>query len=357
MKKGLKFTKEQLENLYWKQKLSLDAIGQKFNCRGGNILYWLKKFNISRRPPNFRQVNIPKEILEDLYWKKNRNSQEIADMFGIKNGRTIRKKLHRLGIPTKTVSQALTKKRKDPFTGSPAEKAYLLGLRTGDFHGRWMNQSVRIQTSTTHLALVKLLKNSFEKYGETRSYFSQNKRRDNEWFIYVDLHPSFEFLISKPQKISNWILKNELYFFSFLAAYMDCEGNWNIQRSHQKWVRFMFSLRTSDKRILEQIKSKLENLGYHPHLYLSRRKGEKAPYGLYRRNLLELIIHRKSDIISLVKKLFPLSQHSEKIREMRLILNNQNESWPAVEKQRAQLRKQIQGELLKNQNSRKPLNK
>lgn len=47
--KGLKFSKEQLENLYHKQKLSLARIGKKFNCTNSTILYWLVKFNIKRR--------------------------------------------------------------------------------------------------------------------------------------------------------------------------------------------------------------------------------------------------------------------------------------------------------------------
>ena len=62
MKKGLKFTKEQLENLYLKQKLSITQIGKQFGCEGTNILYWLKKFGIKRRPAYFKKIDIPKEI-------------------------------------------------------------------------------------------------------------------------------------------------------------------------------------------------------------------------------------------------------------------------------------------------------
>jgi len=63
-----------------------------------------------------------------------------------------------------------------------------------------MKKTIRFQSTTTHLALVKVLKSSFEKYGEICKYLSKNKVRENEWFIYVDLNTSFEFLINKPKK-------------------------------------------------------------------------------------------------------------------------------------------------------------
>ena len=112
MKKGLKFTKVQLEELYLNQKLSLGQIGKKFDCDPVNILYWMKKFNIKRRPANYKKIDIPKKVLIDLYWNRNLNTQKIAEKFGIKHGRTILKKLKKHGIPSKTVSQALTRKFK-----------------------------------------------------------------------------------------------------------------------------------------------------------------------------------------------------------------------------------------------------
>ena len=161
MKKGLKFSEEQLKHLYHKQKLSLSEIGKIYDCNGTNIFYWLKKFNIKRRPLDYRSVNIPREVLEDLYWKKNISSTEIGKKFGI-NGRTIRKKLKKLGIPRKTLSQAGTKKFKAPFSGDLAEKAYFLGLRAGDFYAKRIKKCIRIQTTTTHQAQIDLLKDSFK---------------------------------------------------------------------------------------------------------------------------------------------------------------------------------------------------
>ena len=349
MKKELKFTKDQLENLYWNKKLSLSQIGERFYCQGTNILYWLKKFKIKRRPAYWKKVDILKRVLKDLYLNKKMSSLKIAEKLGTVNARTIRKKLKKYGIPTRSLSEALTRKFKRPFSNDLNEKAYFLGLRAGDFYAKWARKSIRVQTTTTHLAQIDLSKNAFRNYGKTCVYLAKNKSREDEWFVYVDLHSSFRFLVTKPNKISDWILKDKKYFFQFLAAYMDCEGSWKIQKSHQKHVRFMFRIRTGDLKILKQTKKELEMLSYHPYLYLEIKKGAKTSYGIYNQDLFGLTVNRKEEVISLVNKLLPLSKHSEKIRKMNFILENKNKKWNEIQKKWTKLRGEIKKELLKNQ--------
>ena len=349
MKKRLKFTKKQLENLYWNKKLSLGQIGERFYCQGTNILYWLKKFKIKRRPAYWKKVDIPERVLKDLYLNKKMSSLEIAEKLGTVNARTIRKKLKKFGIPTRSLSEALTRKFKKPFSNDLNEKAYFFGLRAGDFYAKWIRKSIRVQTTTTHLAQIDLLKNAFRNYGETCVYLAKNKSREDEWFVYVDLDSSFRFLLKKPNKISDWILKDKKYFFQFLAAYMDCEGSWKIQKSHQKHIRFMFKIRTGDLKILKQIKKKLEILNYHPYLYLKSKKGVKTSYGMYNQDIFDLTVNRTEEVISLINKLLPLSKHSEKIRKMNFILENKNKKWNEIQKKWVKLRNEIKKELLKNQ--------
>jgi len=270
------------------------------------------------------EIIIPKKVLNDLYWLKNLTPTQIARQFHIKNERTVRKKMEKYGIKRKTVSQALTKKRKLPFTGNLTEKACLLGLRAGDFHAKWIKKCIRVQTSTTHPAQFELLKNAFEKYGDSRKYLYKNSPNGPEWFIYVDLHPSFEFLVQKPQSISQWILDDDNCFFSFLSAYSDCEGNWHKSKSHSNLVRFTFRLRTGDKQILEQIKTKLVQLGFHPSLYLDRKRGTKSrsAYGAYTDDFYGLIIRQKLETLRLIEYLLPLSKHKEKCDKMQYIFEH-----------------------------------
>ncbi|MBU0530500.1 MAG: transposase, partial [Nanoarchaeota archaeon] len=79
--KELKITKELLTELYVDQKLPLSEIAKKFDCNNTNILYWMKKFNIKRRPAYRKKIHIPKKRLDYLYWKKNLSSSEIAQRF------------------------------------------------------------------------------------------------------------------------------------------------------------------------------------------------------------------------------------------------------------------------------------
>jgi len=348
MKKGLKFTKEQLEDLYLKQKLSLSQIGKKHCCDGTNILYWLKKFNIKRRPVDYRSIKIPKEVLYDLYINKKMSSLQIAKKLGTVKDKTIRKKLKKFGIPRRSLSEAGTKKFKKSFSDNMDEKAYFLGLRAGDYYAKQKNISVRMQTTSTHTAQVELTKKSFNRYGETKTYLSKNKARCDEWFIYVDLDVSFDFLLQKPANIASWILGNDEYFHQFLAAYVDCEGNWHFTKSHDTHSRFTFRLRTGDKLILENIKEKLESLGYKIVFHLETLKGSKSPSGQFKRDIHNLTINRKEDMAKLIKNLLPLSKHSEKIRKMYFILENKDKPYSEIEKPWIKLREEIKGELLKN---------
>lgn len=350
MKKGLHFTKAQLEELYVQRRLSLIELGKKFDCESTNILYWLKKLDIPRRAAtNPLAIHISKEVIHDLYWNKGWTTQQIADKFGIRYGRSILKKMKKYGIPSKTLSEANTTKRKDTFCGNLAKKAYLLGLRAGDFHAKWMKRSIRAQTTTTHLAQVELTKQAFSEYGEVKTYLSKNKARDDEWFVYVDLHPSFEFLVEKPQEIPEWILNDDLYFYQFLTAYMDCEGSWQIQKSHELHIRFIFRITNADLIILEQIKKKLELLKYNPNLYLTHKKGKPVSYGAYRNDIYQIFLYRKNEVLTLAKILYPISKHSEKTRKMNFILNNHNFKWNEVQKGWLGIRNEIKKELLKNQ--------
>lgn len=349
MKKGLKFTKSQLEELYVGKKLSLNQIGEKFGCNGTNILYWLKKFDIGRRPAYRRKVDIPKSVLEDLYWNKNLKTQEIAELYGIKRGGTILKKMKKLGIPSKTVSQASTIKFKRSFDGDLEEKAYFLGLRAGDFHAKRIKNCVRVQTTTTHQAQKDLLRNSFKKYGEFRKYLSKNEAREDEWFIYVDLNSSFDFLLNKPEKIPDWILEDDVLFYHFFSAYIDCEGNCHLSRTHEVHSRFSLRLRVSDKVILENIKTKLEMLNYNPLYYLDRRKGQYAPYGRYNNDIYNLTLGRKNEVISIIKKILKISRHTEKIRKMKIMLENKDCPYSKIIIKWLKLKQEIKNELLKNQ--------
>ncbi len=347
MKKGLNLSKEQLEELYTVKKLSLSKIGKIFDCKSTNVLYWLKKHNINRRPAYFKKIYIPKKDLYNLYWIKKLSSREIAKIYSIKSGRTIRKKLEIYGIKRKSVSEALTKKFKKSFCGNLKKKAFLLGLRAGDFHAKKIKKSVRIQTSTTHKAQIELLERSFHEYGEIRKYLYKSKEKENEWFIYVDMNESFYFLVPKPTRVPEWIINNNSYFYQFLAAYSDCEGNFNINRSHKNCFRVSFRLRTGDKNILEDIKNKLEEENYSPLLNLETKKGTIIFSYHSNKDIYNLTLNKKEEVLKFIQSYLPLSKHSEKMRKMKFILEMKSRKWKYILPKLKILRQEIKKEILK----------
>jgi transposase len=107
-------SREELSKLYWEDKLTAKAISQKLGCSKKTVLRLMKRYNIPRRPrseahkgnnkgriaPN-RRVWISKEQLEDLYWRQNKSIQEIAE--GLQCSReAIRRWMIRYNIPRRS---------------------------------------------------------------------------------------------------------------------------------------------------------------------------------------------------------------------------------------------------------------
>jgi len=324
----VKFTKNMLEELYWKQKLTLEGIAKKHGVSAQLIFKYMKIFDVSRR--NSHKKIDRKALLEELYIKKRLPSSKIAKLLDF-NPRYVRRLLEKNGIKSRSVSEALTKKQKLDFSKNQKEKAYLLGLRSGDFHAKTQHKTVRVQTTTTHPAQIELARRSFGKYSQVNIYEFFNKGFNaKEWFVYVDLNGSFSFLLNKPDKIPDWIMNEEHLFFSYLAGYIDCEGHWWIAKSHEDYIRFGLRLSTQDRNILHQITSKLTTLGYKTHIYLSQ-EGNTIRYGVKNnKDLFSVVVYRKGDVIKLAKELLRLSCHQEKIERMNLMIESEHKKWDEI---------------------------
>lgn len=232
--KTFSWNKEQLYDLYVNQRLSSCQIAPLFGVNSRTIRRQLNVLGIkpktSMNKP--RKILWDKEQLYDLYVNQKLSSLEIEKILSIPS-RSIRRKLSRLGMQTRSLSEANTKKKKLPFSGDLGEKSYLLGLRAGDFHCKPQHLCYRFQTSTTHQAQFELLEEALSKYAQICTYYFEAKgakAKSDEIFIYADLHSSFSFLLEKPVEIPGWILETNEYFFQFLAAYIDSEGCFRVKK-------------------------------------------------------------------------------------------------------------------------------
>ena len=336
--------KKTLIKLYIKRRLSLAKTAKILKVSKNKVWYWMIKHNIPRRGMSEakRKYNIAKNTLIKLYIEKKMSSPEIARELGVKSYDTVLNYLKRYDIQRRTQSEIKTKFPKKSFSGNLNEKAYMLGLRAGDISAKRNHSLVRVHSGTTHLSQVKMFKGIFGKYGHIHIYTVHYSYP--EWRMDCDLNKSFEFLLRKPTEIPNWILERKNIFYSFLAGYMDCEGSWDIRKSNRNNVRISFRIRTSDKKILLQLKKKMKDLGCTPIFHLEKRKGKKTNLGRYNKDFFALLVLKYTDVKRLAKILLPLSNHLEKIRKMGLILEIDTKNWEKIKHKVLNLREMIKKE-------------
>lgn len=336
--------KEVLGNLYWDRKLSTFQIATKFKISDETVRYWMHKNGVERRKHKY---NVTKKQLLDLYVKKKLTLEQVAKKLGIKNHSTVAELMMKYGIKTRSISEIKTKYKRANFSGNLTEKSYLLGLRTGDLSCLKNFYKIRVQTATTHPAQVKMMQDVFGKYSHVHVFVHKDKRGINEWHVYSDLDESFEFLVPKLEEIPGWILKNDNFFFSFLAGYADAEGSFDVFENTDNSISFHFRVASNDKIILQQMLTKLKSLEFSCGFYMHAKKGQKATYGIYSKNVYALRMFRKSDVFKLVEKLKNYSRHDEKIKRMKLIQDLKTETkWNKIKDQVLSLRKEIMNSRL-----------
>lgn len=77
-KEIIKIPKDKLENLYYRENLGTYKIAKLFNCSAHTIRRKLLKYNIKTKPITHYWTIIPREKLYSLYWKENKPLTEIS---------------------------------------------------------------------------------------------------------------------------------------------------------------------------------------------------------------------------------------------------------------------------------------
>ena len=319
-----KISNDLLKELYIRKGLSVEKIARRFNATYETIRQKLIKYKIPLRiKGSYEKYIINKNLLKDLYKNRKLSIRKIAEKLKIKDNKIIHSRLVKYNIPRRTISEALRRYPRIPFNGNLEEKAYMIGLRQGDFSA-YDGYGVRIMSTSTKPNQIKMFRDTFNKYGHTHVY---KNKTSSGWCMYCYLDDSFNFLIEKFAKLPDWIINNDSLFYSFLAAYADCEGCWNIIKDGKNAIRFTFMLSNNDKTILEQIGNKLTRDGYTPYLRLRGKKGDRTNLGVHTQDHYIIVINKKKDITSLAKKLLNYSRHEDKRYKMKLMLRFQNKMW------------------------------
>ncbi|MEA2113221.1 MAG: LAGLIDADG family homing endonuclease [Patescibacteria group bacterium] len=194
-----------------------------------------------------------------------------------------------------------------------------MGFRQGDLHARSASKNsstIFVNVSSTKPEQIKLVEQCFSSYGHI--WKSKPDRKDAVC-IRCSLNRTFDFLLSKKDLIESWILENTNYFAAFLAGYTDAEGTFCLCGGNA-----IFSIRSQDKNILYQIRSKLIELGiFLRPSQIVRKQGTRDVRGtISNKNIFGIWIHRKDSLLKLIDLLNPYLKHSDKRKRIEILKNN-----------------------------------
>ena len=267
--------REDIEELYLAQRLSAMKISRLYGLKYPNpksgeslVLWYLKKFGIKRRDKAEHVRKVTEEMVEQWIprYRKGESLKQIAGeefspvtvfLHLRKRGITLREKVE-------AQIKAVTKYARFPFSGEPVEKAYLLGFAWGDLHVSRHGRAVRIKTSTTHPALIELIKSCFGRYGQVTQFPREAKLTGYEWSVQADLDGSFEFLLEKYDPVPAWVTTEDDVFRHYLAGLFDAEGSISLHES--TFFGFEISIANKNESLLQTVFKKMVGFGFDPRL-------------------------------------------------------------------------------------------
>lgn len=92
-------SKDELYEMYVKEGLSIEECADHFGCSTSPIEQRLRAFDIEVRPRGNQRLDVPQEVLHELYVEAGLTTVEIADRFDC-HPSTIGRKILEQGIPT-----------------------------------------------------------------------------------------------------------------------------------------------------------------------------------------------------------------------------------------------------------------
>lgn len=268
------------------------------------------------------------QFLDYLHNERGMSLNDIAKLIGNKTSGYTSWVCRQLGVQTRPFEEARLKgireKRRKyerkPFDGTDEDKAYLLGLRHGDLSvSKPWNGVVRVSTSTTHPAMVRLFRSLFEPYGHVYQHPRYKKDTQTyEWNLYAIVDGTFEFLLSPFTDLAGWILSSPSITLSYLAGLLDAEGSIGIYRA-KSFTSLSVAYYNTDLGLMQFVSEAIRGLGYRPlPPYLDKKKGFRSPgYHIEMKNdYWRVLLARFSECQAFLRRL-PI-RHPEKLKKRAL---------------------------------------
>lgn len=304
-KSKINISKKVLKELYWKEGLSTYKIARILKIGRTTTYNKLIEYNIKTRPK--KVVKVSKKLLKKLYYDKKLPLSKIAKRYNCCNSIILRR-MESYGLKRRDSSDSNTLYPKKKFDGNECLKAYMIGFRLGDLDIKKTSKNSKhymLNTSTTKIEQIKLIKNVFGRYGHFYC-----KKIGKAYNINCNLSDSFKFLLPKEAKINKWITKRNNYFLAFLAGYTDAEGNIGIYSG-----RARYRLGSYDKNILIGIYKKLNKMGINTKFRLETLKGIHGNRK-HNNNFYRLSVNNRLDLLKLFQLLKPYIQHDKRYEDL-----------------------------------------
>jgi len=317
--KRLDIPKDELEKFYIEREMSSNEIAEKYDCSKRTILKRLREYGIPRRSSGpKRRDDITKEKLEKLYLVEELSTRDIAEK--LDTGRsTIYRKLKKFDIPTRDISESHVKYDRKDFSGNSEERNYLLGFCIGDLRARKIgdkSKTVKVDCGSTDRPQISLFRGLFEEYGRV---WEGGPYDDGSIHVEAFLNESFSFLLDAREELE--IPEDRNDFLAFLTGFIDAEGSFFVTNGKAR-----FALGNYDKELLQNLKSRLENLGVQTtKIYTNPKKYDIE--GKYERNDSYKLfqINRRDSLLKIIELIKNYSKHEGKKSDMNKVRRNISE--------------------------------
>lgn len=323
------------------------------DSRQEDILALLRTRGLSVKDLDEEKKEELREFMDHLHNSKGLSLNDIAKLIGNKTSGYTSWVCRQLGVKRRPFEEARLKgireKRRKyerrPFDGTDEDRAYLLGLRHGDLSvSRPWNGVVRVSTSTTHPAMVKLFRSLFEPYAHV--YQDPRYKKDTqtyEWNLNANLDGSFDFLLSPFSDLTEWILSKATITQAYLAGLFDAEGSIGIYPA-----KLLTSLNViyynTNLELMQFVFKGIQSLGFRPlRPYLDKKKGFRSPgYHIeMKKDYWRVLVARFEECQRLLR-ILPL-KHPEKVEKRELAIKLEpgqpwKETGPQVQRIRASIK-------------------
>ncbi len=337
--KRVQLPTDELRALYVEQGWTTKEIAEHYGVGASTVRRALEASGVEIRPRGPKgshqllHLEINEQLVRELYLERKLSIPQIGELYGW--GReTIRQRMIAWEIPIRSFSECTrvqhgTFDEYKDFSGAPFEKAYLLGFRLGDLHvhrDHAGSEVIELSCGSTKPEQIELIRQLFAPYGHI--HIGPRIRLDFhgliEQRIQCTVNETFEFLEDYISELPRWTFEDDQVFLAFFGGFTDAEGSFQVVKPNKAAIRARYSLKNTDKRILEQCHAKLVAMGIEcASICLAYKGGWTSKRGVHaNKDLWQFNIESKDTLLHFVEIISPFVRHAQRRADMEQVRAN-----------------------------------